>query len=186
MRMRALLAAITDDAVYQVGSVTDDADVEISTRMMTPDQLSSAIEDLTGFRWTWDGFDQLDNDTYGYRSLAGGVDGAYITAPQDSPGMTWALVVQRLAEAATGYDLRDGLGSSGLLAGVSEEARPGDVAFDDALDQLHWRLYGVRADETWRAAITSLWELAESDAGVSEAWRVVVVAMLRDPAFVGY
>ncbi len=185
-RMLPLIAAITDDAVYRAGAVTDGSAVEVTTRLMTPDLLSSAIADLTGFSWTWKGFDQMDNDTLGYRSLAGGVDGAYITAPQDSPGMTWALVVQRLAEAATGHDLQSGLGESRVLSGVSADTRPGDAAFDLALDRLHWRLYGVRADEAWRSDIGALWQAVESGEGATEAWRAVVVAMLRDPAFVGY
>jgi hypothetical protein len=100
--------------------------------------------------------------------------------------MTWALVVQRLAEAATGHDLQSGLVESRVLSGVSADTRPGDAAFDLALDRLHWRLYGVRADEAWRSDIGALWQAVESGEGATEAWRAVVVAMLRDPAFVGY
>ena len=32
--------------------------------------MGQLIEDLTGFRWEWNGFEQLDNDTYGYRVMA--------------------------------------------------------------------------------------------------------------------
>jgi hypothetical protein len=183
-RMLPLLAAITDDAVYQAGEVEDGS--EVTTRMLSPDQLSTAIADLTGFAWTWAGFDQMDNDTYGYRALAGGVDGAYITTAQAAPGMTWALVVQRLAEAATSHDLRDGLAGSVLLDGIDEDARPGDPVFDALLDQLHWRLYATRPDASWRAGISAVWESVSAAEGAAEAWRAVVVAMLRDPAFVGY
>ena len=185
LRMRPLLTAITDDAVYQAGAV-EGSDTAVSTRLMTPDQLSATIADLTGFTWTWRGFDQMDNDTYGYRALAGGVDGAYITTAQESPGMTWALVVQRLAEAATGYDLRNGLASSTMLQGITEDARPGDPAFDLVLDQLHWRLYGVRPDDAWRSDVSALWEAIFASEDAKTAWQAVAVAMLRDPAFVGY
>ena len=189
MRMSALLTAITDDEVYRAGGAEsggEAVEAEIVSRMMTPDQLATAVEELTGFVWDWNKFSQMDNDTYGYRALAGGVDGAYITTPQDSPSMTWALVVQRLAEGATAYDLRNGVGSSSILSNLDPNARPGDKVFTEALNRLHWRMYAQRADEDWRLAISALWETVEAEENTIEAWRAVIIAMLRDPAFVSY
>ena len=68
--------------------------------MLRPDQLSRVLEGLTGFQWTWKGYEQLDNDTLGFRIMAGGVDGTEVTEPQHAPSLTSLLVLQRLAEAA--------------------------------------------------------------------------------------
>ncbi|HNC95710.1 MAG TPA: DUF1585 domain-containing protein, partial [Myxococcota bacterium] len=104
-RIKPLLRAITDTPVYQAGSLTDQADadtlvVENTTRLIDATLLASVLEDLTGFRWTWQGFEVLDNDTYGFRILGGGVDGSQVTRPQRTPSLTWNLTVQRAAEGA--------------------------------------------------------------------------------------
>ncbi len=40
-------------------------------RALSVPQLSTAVEDLTGFRWTWQGYDPLDNTLTGYSVLGG-------------------------------------------------------------------------------------------------------------------
>jgi len=59
--------------------------VDPAPRLLAPDQLSSLHAALTGFRWTYLGHDQLDNDTWGYKVLAGGVDGELVTAIGTEP-----------------------------------------------------------------------------------------------------
>ncbi len=184
-RVRPLLAAITQTQSYQARQ----GEGENGRRLLSPAQLASAVEDLTGFRWTFAGYDQLDNDTIGYRNLAGGVDGTAITRAQDAPSLTWALTVQRLSEGAAGHavagDLETG-GGPGLLNRVDLDTLPEDPAFSAQLKALHWRMYGVRADEDWLDGITVLWETVDTHEGPQTAWTAVVSAMIRDPDFGGY
>ena len=177
--IRPLLAAITETAEYQNGT----------PRMLTHDQFNGSLEQLTGFRWTWDGFDQLDSDETGYRLLMGGVDGFSNKTPQQTPGLTWALVVKRAAEAAASYAVQNELIAEGeplFFKHVTPIDRPGDAAFTNELESLHLRLYGRVASDEWRTEITALWEAVHLEHGVSTAWSVTGAVMLRDPAFLSY
>ncbi len=184
-RIKPLLAAITQTQSYQASQGEHDN----GRRLLSPGQLASAVEDLTGFRWTFAGYDQLDNDTIGYRNLAGGVDGIAVTRAQDAPSLTWLLTVQRLSEAAAGHavsgDLVTGDGP-GLLSLVDSTTTPSDEAFTAQISALHWRMYGTRADEAWLTAITELWEIVHASEGSQTAWTALVSAMIRDPSFGSY
>ena len=193
LAMRPLLAELTETEAYQAGSFGADADEaqrarERVRRQLTPDQLSSLLADLTGFVWRHEGFEMLANDTYGYRVLGGGVDGRMVSTSQQDPGLTWMLVVKRAAQAAASAaverDLVEGQGL--LISGVSLDDRPGDDAFEAALEDLHWRMYAVRADAEWQSDIGALWDAVEADDGAEAAWRTTLTVMLRDPLLVSY
>lgn len=193
--LKPLLAAIVDTPEYKAGALAPsasaaDLDRERTARMMTADQLASTVADLTGFVWTWDGFEQMANDDYGYRVLAGGVDGYNVSRPQVEPSLTWALTIKRLAEAgadyAVGQDLAEGASERRILQHVSLATVPGDAAFTTELEELHWRLYARRPEAERIAAAVALWEAVEAEDGARAAWSGLVSAMLRDPEFVGY
>src|SRR5205814_47962 len=107
-------------------------------------------DDLTGFRLEYDGRDMLGSDEPGYRVLAGGIDGVNTTEPQRSPALTSTLVMRRLAEAAADYAVDRELGDEGaerrLLTHVTADSEPGSEEFTAEIEDLHWRLYGVRPD----------------------------------------
>ena len=185
-RMKPLLEAIIAGPVYQAGSVDADADAdtvarERTARMLSPDQLHSSVEALTGFRWEQDGFDQLGNDTWGYRVLAGGVDGEALTLPQSDPGLTWALVVERLAQGAADYATAQAAAGTPppILEGIELASSP-DA---ETLDRLHFWLLGSRADADWLADVEALWAAAEAEADAQAAWAAVLEILLRDPEF---
>lgn len=190
-RMKPLLAAVTDTPVYRAGGLVDGVsdevrDREATVRLLDATLLDSVLEDLSGFGWEEGGFRMLDDDSTGFRIMGGGVDGIQVTRPQRTPNLTWALTVERAAEGAADDAVAE-LGSAGtLLAGVDATTQPGDPAFTTTLDQLHWHLYAQRPDDAWRSAVTSLWQDVAATEGPTEAWKAVLVAMLRDPLFVSY
>ncbi|MCB9797916.1 MAG: hypothetical protein H6741_34990 [Alphaproteobacteria bacterium] len=192
LRFKPLLAAITDTPEYRAGahagSDDDTLAREATARLMTPALLGSALEDLSGFTWTWEGFDQLDNDSLGFRVLGGGVDGEYVTRPQETPSFTQLLVVQRAAEAAARSAVeRDfGQGPALLLTRVDPFTRPEDPAFREQLIDLHRRLYGTWPDEARLAAATALWTQVAATSDNNEAWVALLSALLRDPEMVSY
>ncbi len=186
-RMKPVLAALIAGDTYRAGGVSDEADEatierERAARMLSPDQLHSTVEALTGYRWEKDGFDQLGNDTWGFRVLAGGVDGASLTAPQPDPGVTWALVVQRLAQGAASHAVSQAVAGSPppILADITLTAPPDEAT----LERLHFWLLGVRADADWLADVAALWEAAEAQSDASTAWAAVLEVLMRDPDFV--
>lgn len=178
-RVKPLLGAITETDDYQ----------QATPRMLSHDQLRSALKQTTGFTWTQFGRDLLDSDETGYRLLFGGVDGIAITTPQREPGLTWALGVQQAAEGASDHVVRTELEEEGerrLFDAVTLTDRPGDEAFDAALRGLHRKLFSTEADAQWLSDVSDLWQTVASESSAENAWRAVVTVMLRDPAFLSY
>jgi hypothetical protein len=178
LRMKALLRSIVDDAAYR----------SVDTKLMTPDLLADAVEDLTGFRWTYGGADLLATDAVGFRTLAGGADGYAVTAVADTPNATIALVQARLAEAAAAYAVDTEptrlLGVDFAAAGTEDRA---EMAAQ--VQALHLRLFGrrVAADGEEVIAALALWdEIDAIEHDPRRAWAAVLTALLRDPDFVLY
>ena len=192
MRVLPLLAAIMETEAYRAGSTHPDAEDhgaarDVTLRLLPPYTLHTAIEDLTGFTWTMEGLDALDDDLFGYRNLAGGVDGRAVTRPQEGPGLTRALVTQRLAEAAAWHIVEQDLmgdGTPTLLTGVTLETAPDDPALEAQLDALVWRLLGTRAEPRLRSALLAMWSEVEAAEDAATAWSAVLTALLRHPLFV--
>ncbi len=194
LRVKPLIAELVRQPAYTVGGLTADADAATAERaqtlrMLTPDQLQSVFTDLSGLVWTYGGYQQLDNDTKGYRILGGGVDGEEVGRPQRVPSLTSMLVDQRAAEAAA-YKLvaaELGAGSEArILDSANLDTQPDDAAFTEQLDSLRWRLLALKSDEQWNSQLTTLWEAVEAEDGPEAAWRAVVAASLQDPYFIGY
>lgn len=196
LRLRSLLDAILDTAEYRAGGLSDEASdadaARYQTARLVPLQaLNSAIADLTGFSWSREGWDQLDNDNHGYRTLAGDVDGDSITRAGTDPTVSRALVLRRLAQAAAltvvADDLDPRAGSRRLLELVSVSTRPEDDAFTHELERLHLRLYAAVPDAARLAADAALWSAVYAETGDPEqAWASLIAAMMRDPAFWTY
>ncbi len=191
---RDLVKAVMDTPEYKAGTFVDDApdealEREITWRLITPDLMASMVADLTGFVWEYEGFEQLANDDPGYRTLAGGVDGYSVTRAQQDPGITWTVTAKRFAQAAASYAVEQELVQGGerrLFQVVTLEDRPGDEAFTNELEALHWRMYAVRVDDERRGAAEALWTAVEAEEGAQVAWTRLISAMLRDPDFIGY
>ncbi|MDP2310169.1 MAG: hypothetical protein Q8P18_29395 [Pseudomonadota bacterium] len=186
-RLKDVIAAATESAVYRAGTQTDGGAEEPTARLLDATLLKSVMADLVGFRWEYRGYDQLGNDTYGYRILGGGVDGAYVTRAQREPGLTWERVIARVAEAVgTQVVANDLHGGAPLLLDLGGP-QPDEPAFATQLRALRWRLLAERATDEQIADDASLWYEAGGDAGdIDTAWAAVLQALLRDPAFVSY
>ncbi len=175
-RGKALLGAIVATPEYQAGEqVEGSARDEQTLRLLHPDQLASALEDVTGFRWTDQDVDLLLEDEAGYRVLLGGVDGRYVTRPSDRASLTWGLASKRLAEAAAEHAL-----STGRLR---IEGAPGEADFRNDLSRLHWRLLARRASEGELDGLVQLGLDVQASADTETARWACLVALLRHPEF---
>lgn len=186
-QMKALIRTITDTPVYRAGSLAETTeDTENTTRMIDATLLRSLVQEMFGYLWTWEGYDVLDEDVYGYRILGGGVDGSMVSRPQRTPSLTWGLVVQRVGEAA-GYHMADTLGRpDSLFHYASQGTQPGSSAFDQEISELYWHLNGERPDENWKTAVGQLWSGVNQREGDRVAWTALISSMIRDPLFVSY
>lgn len=171
-RVRPLLSAILDSPEYRADRPPEggDPDRDGQVHPMPPRLLADAVEGVTGFRWEHTGFDQLDNSAIGHRTLGGGVDGDFVTSPQRVPSATQVLVVQRLAEAAAGHAVDEGLVTP-----------PADVGA--WVDEQFWALTARELEASDRDALVALYTTIEARSGADEATAATLSALLQDPEF---
>lgn len=189
-RLKPVIAAVTDTPSYRAAVQSGTGPAEATARLMDVTLLRRVLSGLTGFSWGWQGYDQLDNDTHGYRILGGGVDGAYVTRVQDTPGLTWERVLARTAEAfstaVVAHDL-DGTEAPWLLDRVDGTTGSTNPEFATQLAALRWRLLAERADTNTLADDADLFvTLGGDDGNAATAWAGVLQALLRDPDFVSW
>lgn len=190
--LRSLYASVIASPEYRAAP-SEDARAA-PPKLVSPELLASTVEDLTGFRFTYAGYDMLQTDTYGVRTLAGGVDGLYVTAPARAPTATMVMVQERLAEGAARYVVthdRQHPEAPTLFTriGFTETPSSGRDAMVAQIQDLHLRLFGnvVAADGPEVEANLGLWtELYETDHNPAEAWIGLLSVLLRDPLFLVY
>lgn len=188
MTLRPLYAAVAAGPEYRAAGEAGVA------KMMSAELYTSAIEDLTGYRFTYQDYDMMRTDTYGLRILAGGVDGVYSTRPATEPTATMLLVHERLAQAAASHVLREDWldpAAARLFTEVGPTTTPTSdrAAMVAQIQALHLRLYGrrVAADSEEVSANLALWEsLHEAEGDVAAAWAGLLSVLLRDPDFLLY
>jgi len=189
--LRTLFRELMTGDAYRTGL---DAAGAPTARMLSADQLGSVIEDLTGFRFLNDYYDLLESDTYGVRTLAGGVDGVYATKAATEPTATMALVLERYAQAAASWVVdadQDPDSTPRLFTEIdfSETASSRREPMVDQIILLHRRLFGVTVapDGPQVDANLALWtDLFELTGSTEEAWSGLLSVLMRDPDFLLY
>ena len=187
-RLKPVLAAVTDTPAYRAGALdTDDPgrlEAELTHRLIAPQLLDTLLQDLTGFSWTLQGFEQLRNDESGYRVLGGGVDGDYVTRAQKVPSLSQVALQERVAEAAAGLAVQRDLAGDAQAPGLVEAGLEGP-ALEAHLAQLHWRLLATRPDAERLDGLVELFLDVRDLEDEEQAWKTLLVVLLRDPEFVG-
>ncbi len=193
LRLSALMASLVADPRYRAGDSDDARTTDhggVPTKMVTPDLLASEVEALTGFRWTYAGYDMLQSDLVGLRTLAGGADGATVVQSATSPNATVLLVQERLAELAAVHAVERQLSGEALpLFVVDLEADPSDDELVAQIQHLHRVVFGrsVAEDSEEVAANRALFAALHAlDGSAPAAWAGLLTALLRDPDFLLY
>ena len=171
-----------------------DAEGELNPKMLTPSQLGTSLEDLTGFRFEYYGHDLLGSDSYGVRTLAGGVDGVYALKPAREPTATIALVHERVTQSAAQYAVEHDANNRDaplLFTEVEFTETPSSdrEAMVAQVQALHLRLFGneIDADGQEVEANLALWQdLYLVEGSKQRAWAGVLSVLLRDPEFLFY
>lgn len=197
-RYKELLRAVIATDEYRAGALADTAtDAQVAAlhplRTFSPLTFASTIEELTGFRWQWDGWDELDSDQTGYRVLFGGADGDVVRAESLEPGLSRTLVIRRLAQSA-GYTV-----AAADLAAPPERRRligtqatsdafldPDKPEFSAELQALHLRLFATPATAEQLADETELYRDVLRASDPQQAWGSLISVLLRDPDFWTY
>ncbi len=198
MTIKPLVRSIVTSREYLATSAADEAtnDRLPTVKTASPAQLASTIEDITGYRWTFNGRDGLTTQDMGLPVLAGGVDGDFVSTATYEPSLGMAFIQERLAQSA-GYAVADHdldaarTDPAILLKYVTATDTPDTApdAFDAQVRYLYLRATGLplAADATEPAAAAVLWkQLYSVEANPTQAWAGIVSAVLRDPRVLFY
>lgn len=199
LSMKALFASVLADPRYRAADTTHPAvesEGAVPTKLLTASQLASAMEDLTGFHWTYADYEMMETDLIGVRTLAGGADGQTVTRSARTPNATMLLVQERLAEAGASALLVDEIplnpSERALFTEIDFTETPdndGRSAMIAQIQRLHLRLFGDRVDADGEevTANLALWQdLLEATGDPGLAWMGLFTALLRDPDFLLY
>ncbi len=188
LRLKPLFRAVVDTAAYQAAPTET-----TGPRLMGTDQLASAIQDITGYRFIDDGYDMMRTDSRGLRTLAGGVDGNFVTQAATEPTTTMVLVQERLAQASAQYAVAQDVASDAptlfIHVNFSETPKTQPEVMVAQIQLLHLRVFGkqIAADGPEVQANLELWEaLFELEGSGEAAWAGLLSVLLRDPDFLLY
>lgn len=188
LRVRPLIKAIvmSDDFKAVGASAGSPAAALVGRKTTRPEQLARLVADLTGFTWRQKRgervgeVDLLATDRFGYRGMAGGVEGFQVTEPSFAYNPTRMLVLQTLAaeaaEAVVTADLAAPRAKRRLLRAVGDDDRA-------AVVDLYARILGERLEPTSPEADAALALLTAGRARGDEAggWTLLLTALLQDP-----
>ena len=191
LKLRDLYRSVLSDPAYRADPAKSKNGAAV--KLVTTDQMASQIEDLTGFRFVFSGYDMMTTDSYGLRTLAGGVDGDLVTAPAKNPTATMLLVQERLAQTAAWYVAeQDAQSDEPRLFELIDFHETPTASRDEMVEQiqaLHLRIFGKRIalDGPEVTANLELWEdLFAIDGSSVDAWAGLLSVLLRDPEFLIY
>jgi hypothetical protein len=191
LQLKALYRSVLADPNYRADPNQEGSGAAI--KMVTTDQMASQIEDLTGFRFSYYGYDMMTTDSYGLRTLAGGVDGNLVTAPAVNPTATMLLVQERLAQTSAWYLTAEDADSDSprlfTLIDFHETPSTSKATMVAQIQALHFRLFGKRIAEDGPEveANLELWsDLFNVDGTTTDAWAGLLSVLFRDPDFLTY
>jgi len=198
MRVKPLIKSIVlSDDFRAVGARADSpASALVGRKTTRPEQLGRLLASLTGYTWTGGSapggrgkkagkaagrhadVSLLDTDLFGFRAMAGGVEGVQITEPSFAYSPTRALVLQTLASEAASHAAAEG---ELLTIADGDTSEP---AVRRQLVDLHARLLVETlpaSDLAIDAGLALFRASLPRPQDTRHAWTVVLTALLQDP-----
>jgi len=203
---RELARSIVLSDAFRTRSAGPDDPWIAGMQTLRPTQLSNVLYQRTGFRFVAEPHlgkscdpyckgevDLLTTEDYGYRSLLGGIDGKYQPQQIHVATPTRGLAIARAtAEAAAWVVRNEGelpRAERNLLTEVDDLGDGQDLtAVRAQLAVLHERLLDEDVTDLELDGTQALFEaeLARSGPDATEAWQLVISALLRDPGLLYY
>lgn len=215
MRIKPLVKAIVlSDDFRAVGARQGSVGAGLVGRKTTrPEQLERLITDLTGFTWRatpgakggknrgkGNGkgkgkrkpdvgeVSMLGSDRFGYRAMAGGVEGYGVTAPSFAYNPTRMLVLQMLAAEAAAYVVEQDFAvnrPARRLLGRIDDGDTAEPAVRAQIVALYQRILGEAVDAASPEADAALalfnTGAAGQVGGARRGWSLLIAALLQDP-----
>jgi hypothetical protein len=192
--VRSIVATVEYKALSSDDAALNDRLSGVKTA--SPEQFASIVEDVTGYRWVFDGRDGLTTGDIGLPVLMGGIDSAFVTVPSYTPSVGSAFAIERLAQSAAWYVADHDLnpereGDARLLVFVTIDDNPqiNAAEFDTQIRHLYVAITGtpLADDATEPDELIALWNYLYSvEASAPQAWAGIISAVLRDPRVIFY
>lgn len=198
LNLKELVLSMVKSNEYKALSAYDPQLAErlVGAKLASPEQLSSLLQDLTGYTWYFDGRDGLRNQSLGLPTLAGGIDSLFVTQRSYIPTVGMVFIQERLAQAAAWYVAEHDLNperetEAQLLRYVTVEDTPesNPEAFEEQIRYLYLSITGrpLAPEATEPAELIEVWKgLYSVEASPTLAWAGVLSAVLRDPRVIFY
>jgi hypothetical protein len=192
--LKELLRSIIASEVYRAAPMEGDP-LSVGWKLVSLEQYAHSVTALTGFHFTYEGYDMMSTDTYGLRTIAGGIDGLYVSKPADKPTSTSLLVLERFTQAAASYLVEQEFLLGQESRHVFTEVRLTETFENDPegmvaqIQRLHLLLFGteIAKDGLEVNANRDLWEqLYEAEGTTRAAWADLTSVLMRDPMFLFY
>lgn len=184
LSLKALVRSVLKDPAYRGQthvSAWGGQPEGVDLKLVSPEQLSTSMEALTGYRLSVLGVNMTEID-YAVRALAGGSE----RGPTSTPSLGHTIVHRRLAEGAAA-NLVEGDGASSpvaqRLAGVDLSAEPSPELIVGLIADT--RSERVPAADPSVESLIALWRDLSSDSA-EVAWRGLLTALLADPSLAVY
>ncbi|MEQ1501502.1 MAG: DUF1585 domain-containing protein [Myxococcota bacterium] len=203
---RELVRAIVSSDAFRARSSPPDGPWVPGMMTLRPEQLSPVLDQLLGFAYLeapdrdkgrkcrpfcYGTVDLVTTEDFGYQSLLGGADAKYHPVPIHTATPLRTLAIDRITAEAAGYTVLTDLGnpdraSRRLLTEVDGTETSGP-AVRAQLAKLHAALLDEPVDDAELDATVALFDGEIGRSGdPSEAWRLVITALLRDPRLLHY
>jgi len=176
----------------------------VGSLLIRPEQYQSALLDLTGFQWwaepnepdcypeCWGVVDLQNSDRYGFRAMAGGIDGLQVVTPSYTAIPSAPLVYRRTAAEAAAWAVDHELELPKVERRLLTEIELTDTdeqVVREQLALLHARISSelVAADSPQVDRTWELWSGAHALSGdPHRAWVLTLSALLQDARMVFY
>jgi hypothetical protein len=192
--LKELLRSIVNSDVYRAAPVEGDV-LNVGWKFVSLEQYAQSITALTGFHFSYEGYDMMSTDTYGLRTIAGGIDGLYVSKQAREPTSTSLLVFERFTQAAASYLVEQEFLMAEESRHVFTEIRLTETFENDPdamvaqVQRLHLLLFGtdVAKDGPEVVANRDLWEQLYLAEGTTQAaWADLTSVLMRDPMSLFY
>ena len=197
---KALARAVVLSRPFRVSHATGESsgDDVVGMKKARPEQLGRMFRELTGF--TWETYattrlrggpvgrvDLMQDDTVGWKVLAGGIDSFYVVSPSHSFNATYSLVLRALAAAAAGFvvesDFDQADPAARKLFTRIELATTDEASVRAQLADLYVRLYGdfsPPGSEAIGEAHALYRSTLERTGEPAHAWKTTLTALFQD------
>lgn len=191
LTLQALYSSIAQEPGYL--SADSAAEGGAGTRRLDAQQLASSVAALTGFDWKFQELGMLDTDSWGVRTLAGGMDGVIVTEPATDHSTPELLVMERLSELAAMYAVQQEMNrptGERVLFREQEDLRvlPDEATQRAQIVALLLRVHSrfVEPDDPEVESLMALMDQFTQRLDAPTSWALLLSALLRHPDFLHY